>query len=120
MHLYSISIRVYSDCWSAYNEIEFKNEGYILHRVNHSVWFGSGLFHTNTIVVLWSQIKRLCNYFTGINFPLLDKLENKGVSPNDYLDDWICWALFLRNIELKKINKINKVNEFNYYLKFNN
>ena len=48
--LYSLSTRVYSDCWAAYNEKEFsKNEGYILHKVNHSVWFGSGLFHTNNI-----------------------------------------------------------------------
>ena len=41
MHLYSLSTRVYSDCWSAYNETEFKNEGYILHIVNYFVWFGS-------------------------------------------------------------------------------
>ena len=70
----------------------------------------------NTIEGLWSQIKRLCNNFTGINFTLLDKLKNKGISPKDYLDDRICWALFLRNIELKKLNKINKVNGLNYYL----
>ena len=31
MHLYSLSTRVYWDCWSAYSEEEFKNKGYILH-----------------------------------------------------------------------------------------
>ena len=46
IHLYSLSTRIYSDCWAAYNEIDFKNNGFILHRVNHSVWFGEGLFHT--------------------------------------------------------------------------
>ena len=113
INLYSLSTRVYSDCWAAYNEIAFKNEGYILHKVNHSVWFGAGLFHTNNIEGLWSQIKRLCFNFTGINFTLLDKLSNKGIAPKDYLDDWICWGLFLRNTELKKFNKINKIIELN-------
>ena len=83
--------------------------------VKHSVWFGAGLFHTNNIEGQWSQIKRLCNNFTGINFTLLDKLERKGISTKDYLDDWICWALFLRDIELKKLNKIKKL--FNYGVK---
>ena len=117
IHLYSLSTRVYSDCWRAYNEIDFKNNGFILHRVNHSVWFGSGLFHTNTIEGLWSQIKRLCKDFAGINFKLLNKIANKGISEKDYLDDWICWGLFLRNIELKKLNKLNKIIELNKLLK---
>ena len=84
---YSLSTRVYSDCWAAYDVNAFKNEGYILHKFNHSVWFGAGLFHTNTIEGLWSQIKRLCYNFSGINFTLLDKLTNKGIEPKDYLDD---------------------------------
>ena len=40
--------RVYSDCFSAYREQDFEGLGYLLHRVNHSIWFGRGMFHTNT------------------------------------------------------------------------
>lgn len=31
--------RIYSDCFSVYQENDFLNMGYKLHRVNHSVWF---------------------------------------------------------------------------------
>ena len=56
--------RIYSDCFSVYQANDFEEMGYILHRVNHSVWFGQGLFHTNSIERLWSQIKRLSNNFS--------------------------------------------------------
>ena len=118
IHKYSLSTRIYSDCWAAYSKEDFKNEGYILHRVNHTVWFGKGLFHTNTIEGLWSQIKRLNNNFSGLNFEIINQLENKGISAIDYLNDWICWSLYLRICELKKYNKFNKIIELNKYLKY--
>ena len=77
--------------------------GYILHRVNHSVWFGQGLFHTNTIEGLWSQIKRLSNNFSGLTLNMIENMENRGINIKNYLDGYICYALFLRNVEKKKI-----------------
>ena len=56
LHNKCLSTRIYSDCWGAYQYSDFKNLGYLLHRVNHSIWFGKGHFHTNTIEGLWSQI----------------------------------------------------------------
>ena len=117
IHKYSLCTRIYSDCWSAYQLSDFMDCGFLLHRVNHSLWLGSGLFHTNTVEGLWGQIKRLCNDFSGITFNLLDKVEKTGINPRDYLDDWICWAIFLRDCELNKLNKINKILKINEYLK---
>ena len=48
---------IYSD-WYAFQPNDFKNLGYVLKLINHSVWFGYGLFHTNTIEGLWSKIKK--------------------------------------------------------------
>ena len=39
---------IYSDCLASYRENGLANMDFILHRVNHSVWFGQGRFHTNT------------------------------------------------------------------------
>ena len=39
---------IYSDCFASYRENDLANMDFILHRVNHSVWFGQGRFHTNT------------------------------------------------------------------------
>ena len=41
--------RIYWDCFSSYREEDFTNMGYVFHRVNHSVWFGQKMFHTNSI-----------------------------------------------------------------------
>ena len=67
--------RVYSDCFSAYSETDFNAIGYRLHRVNHSVWFGQGYFHTNTFEGLWSTIKRINNNFSGLNNNLIKLLN---------------------------------------------
>jgi len=64
LHKYCLSTRIYSDCWRAYNKDDFKNNGFYLHRVNHSIWWGKGLFTTNTIEDLWSTLKRISNYFS--------------------------------------------------------
>ena len=66
--------------------------------MNHSVWLGFGLLHTNTVEDLWSCLKRLSNQFSGITFDTLDKLEKDGKNPSDYIDDWIYYFLFLRDI----------------------
>ena len=55
--------RVYSDCFSVYQQNNFANLGYVLHRVNHSVLFGQGRFQTNSIEGLWACLKRISNNF---------------------------------------------------------
>ena len=37
--------RIYSDCLSSYQSSDFGALGYKLNKVNHSIWFGQGLFH---------------------------------------------------------------------------
>ena len=58
--------------------------GFKLNKVNHSIWFGTGLFHTNTIEGLQGQIKRLSNNFTGLNFNILENVEKDGIRSEDY------------------------------------
>ena len=36
---YAENTRIYSDCFSSYQPNVFREKGYILKRVNHSVWF---------------------------------------------------------------------------------
>ena len=93
--------RVYSDCFSAYSEADFNAMGYRLHRVNHSVWFGQGSFHTNTVEGLWSTIKRINNNFSGLSFNILDDITKNGGNPSDYIDDWICFSLFFRDVKMR-------------------
>lgn len=119
IHKYCISTRIYSDCWGAYQRDDFKEIGLVLHRVNHSVWFGHGNFHTNTIEGLWSQLKRLCSDFSGINTITLNNLSNNGEDVKGYIDDWICYALFLCDIERFKLNKNSKFDLLLHYIKFN-
>ena len=68
----NLQIYIYSDCFSAYREDDFNALGNVLHHVNHSMWFGQGRFHTNTIKGFLSCLKRLSNDFSGLNFKLLD------------------------------------------------
>ena len=58
---------IYSVSFTTHQPNNFRQNGYIWKRVNHSVWFGYGNFHTNNIEGLWSQIKRLSNNFSGIS-----------------------------------------------------
>ena len=60
----SLKTRIFSDCFASYQVSDFKEMGYILKLVNHSVWFGYGLFHTKNIESLWGQIKRYTNNFS--------------------------------------------------------
>ena len=57
---------------------------YILLRVNHSVWFGQDLFHTNTVEGLWSQFKRLSNNFSGLTLNMIEKMEYNGINVKNY------------------------------------
>ena len=91
----TFNTRIYSDCLARYQPLAFKNAGYKLHRFNDSVWFGSGLFHTNSIEGLWSQLKRLIKDFSGLTIDKLSKLEAKGVDIKDYLNSWIYFRLYL-------------------------
>ena len=99
--------RVFSDYFSSYRESDFIGINYILHRVNHSVWFGQGMFHTNTVEGLWSCIKRISNGFSGINFGLLSDLEKEGIDAKSYIDDWLCYCLFMIEIEKIILVKVN-------------
>ena len=83
--------RIYSDCFRVYQASDFANMGFLLKKVNHSVWFGQGLFYTNTIEGLWSSIKRISNNFAMLNIKLLNDLENEGIDPQKYIDGWICF-----------------------------
>ena len=62
---------IYSNCFSSHRGGDFIHMGYVLHRVNHLVWFGQGKFHTNSIEGLWSSIKRISNNFAGVNLKFL-------------------------------------------------
>ena len=92
---YLENARIYSDCFASYQPNRFRDNGYILKRVNHSVWFGFGNFHTNNIEGLWSQIKRLSNNFSGLNIGKLEELFPSEKEKKNYLDSWICCSLFL-------------------------
>ena len=100
----NVQTRIYSDCFRTYQVNDFKDMGYILKRINHSVWFGIGLFHTNNIESLWGQIKRYTNNFSGISIEsLTSKFNNNEALIKDYLDGWICYSLFLKEIIKKNV-----------------
>ena len=73
-----------------------------MNRLNLSVFFRSGLFHTKTIEGFWAAIKRLSHDFAGLNFLNLANLQSKGINIVDYLNNWICSSLFFLNCERKK------------------
>ena len=100
---------IYSDSFTAYQPNNFRQNGYILKRVNHSVWFGYGNFHTNNIEGLWSQIKRLSNNFSGISINSLQESCNTDEEKRENLDSCICYALFFREIERLKLSRKGKI-----------
>ena len=117
----SVKTRIYSDCFSSYQVNDFKEMGYILKRVNHSVWFGYGIFHTNNVESLWGQIKRYSNNFSGISIESLkNKFNNNEEMIKDYLDGWICYSLFLRHLIRKKLPWNERINYLCQFLECNN
>ena len=117
----SVKTRIYSDCFRSYQVNDFKEMGYILNRVNHSVWFGYGLFHTNSIESLWGQLKRYTNNFSGISIEILNsKFNNNENLIKEYLDGWICYALFMREIIRKKLSWNARINYLCNFLETTN
>ena len=114
---YVTNTRIYSDCFASYQPNTFRQKGYILKRVNHSVWFGYGNFHTNNIEGLWSQIKRLTNNFSGITIGSISEKCQNDKEKKDYLDNWICYALYFREIEQKKLSRKGKISLLINYIK---
>ena len=117
---YSTKTRIYSDSFASYQVMDFKRLGYILKRVNHSVWFGYGLFHTNTVESLWSQIKYYANHFTGLSIENLNKEFNSDETLiKEYLDGWITYALLLREFKRKRLSWIQRIHLLGNYLFYN-
>ena len=114
---YLINTRIFSDCWSSYQINDFREMGFILNRINHSVWFGYGDFHNNTIEGMWSQIKRHSKNFSGISIEMIDKLYINDTDKIKYLNGWICFSLLLREFEKEKLNKSKKIDLLMKYLK---
>ena len=91
--------------------------GFILKRVNHSVWFGAGNLHTNTIESLWNQIKLITKDFSSLSIEKLNAMFNSDEKEiNKYLDGWICYSLCLRTIKNKKLDWLDKINFINQNL----
>ena len=68
-----------------------------MNKINYSLWFAQGSFHTNTI----EGLKRNINDFWAINGSILTKLAEKGITIDDYANGIICYGLFLWNINIK-------------------
>ena len=81
-----------------------------MHRINHSLWFPQGSFHTNIIEGVWSRIKRSTNKFWGINGAILSNLDSKGIMINEYVNGIICSGLFFMECEHKKLGINGKKN----------
>ena len=89
--------RIYSDCFATYQVSDFNNLGYILHKVNHSIGFGYGQYHTNSIESTWGKLKRLTHSFNGLNGNVFNTRQN--LNNQDYFDWWICTGLFFIECE---------------------
>ena len=85
--------------------------------VNHSVWFEYGNFHTNNVEGLWSQIKRITNNFIRIIINSIEKSYQANNEKRNYLDSWICYALYLRETEKAKLSRKGKINLLIKYIK---
>ena len=81
-----------------------------MHSINLSLWFLQVLFSSNIVEGLFSQIKRLSNNFSGLTLNMIENMENRGINVKNYLDGWICYALFLRNVEKRKLSRLNTQN----------
>jgi hypothetical protein len=113
----SIKTRIFSGCFRSYHPIDFQNMGFILKRVNHSVWFGAGILHTNTIESLWHQIKLITNNFAGLNINTIkNKFNNNELMITNYIDGWICFSLLIRDFKRLKLKWNDRITYLNNYL----
>ena len=114
----STKTRIYSDCLKPYQVSNFNVLGYILLRVNHSIWFGYGLFHTNTIESVLGHLINNINNFSGISISMLNsKFGNNQTLLKNYLDGWICYSLFIREPKRKHLSCSDRINLLSNYLK---
>ena len=113
----SIRTRIFSDCFSSYQPSDFRNMGFILKRVNHSVWFGASILHTNTIESLWYQIKLVTNNFAGLNINTIEnKFNNNELKITNYIDGCICFSLLIRDFKRLKLKWNDRISYLNNYL----
>ena len=106
--------RIFSDCFQTYQVADFNNLGYKLYKVNHSVWFGQGHFHTNSIEGTCSRIKRLSRSFNGLNGNIFN--TNRNLNNRSYFEGWICTAIFFMKCESLHLAMNQKKNFLINYL----
>ena len=73
--------------------------GFILHRINHSISFGQGINHNNTIKGFWSRLKRLCDYFNGLNGKQFYSNNNHNYKEINCFKGYICACIFLWTVK---------------------
>ena len=95
--------RIYTDCFPVYQESDFNRLGYILYGVNHSIWFGQGLFNTNSIVGVLSRLKRLTDCFNGLNGNIFYLNLHHDFNNEDYFNGYICSGIFFMECERMKL-----------------
>ena len=76
-----------------------------------------GNLNTNNIEGLWSQIKRLTNNFSGITIGSINEICQTEIEKKAYLDNWICYALYFREIEKKKLSRKGRISLLVTYIK---
>ena len=90
----SLKTLLFSVCFRSYRFTDFNDMGFILKRVNHSIWFRAGNLHTNTIESLCHQIKLITKDFSVLSIEKLNFMLNSDENEiNKYLDVWICYSL---------------------------
>ena len=80
-------------------------------------FFGTGNFHTNTIEGVWSSIKRITNNFNGMNGSIYNKFQNNEIEYYNYINGWICAALYYMRCEHFKLGDNAKIELLSKYLK---
>ena len=90
----------------------FKINVYILKVINHSVWFGIKINHTNTIESLLHNIKKIYKYFFGLSRDFLKKkFNNVKDLMTDYFCKWFCYSLLIFYFKRKKLNWPDGIND---------
>ena len=66
---------------------------------------------------LWKQIKKYANHFSGLSIENLNKeFNNDDTIIQEYLDDWITYALLLREFKLNRLSWIQRIHLLEKYL----
>ena len=68
---------------------------------------------------VWSRLKRLTNDFCGTSGHFLDKLVEKGLNVDEYVNGIICTGLFFMECEHNKLGINGKKYLLIEYLKIN-